>query len=348
MKIVIPILLSLILCACGAPAAPLDESGSDGNIIEVSLAEPSENDVEQLYTEILTKDGYTLSVSGRIDGDTLTFRLLSPSSGYDKTVQITEFDGYVETLMLYDYNSDVVEVDLNIQDETAVVIMKKNRYVLNFANEKYTFEIEYRMKDLVRLIDKSIDGKYEIHEIYGAFGGEYVVVDTETQDIWHLANWTLYRDAIFCGENAVLINQWLEPDKRYSLELLDLHTGEPLPNAPQFEYGESEQEENRPKYYTTGIAYDHTQKKTLVAYRNSDPDTIEWKPTHNVYIAVFDESGKQINTIDTGFMMQPFVSSYLNTITFEHAENGEAVISAFVSPDSNYPSETTELGRINY
>ena len=303
----------------------------------------TEKYVQHFINELLKKDEYIISSwSKGYPENGLAFRLHSQPNNYDKMIVISDYDRFFDDVIAL-YPNDIVEIALDTEKKTATIVAEKNHYFLDFNNEKYTFEIKYRTKDLdpKRLYDKSSDGKFELYQTYlwgegDAWWGEYVVVDTEKQDIWYLTDFINQTQAVFCGENAILINRINE------LELLDMYTGKPLQNTPDVEYGQAEYDANRPRYYTIGIAYDDEQKKTLVAYRDKRDLNYDYEPTYEIHIAVFNENGQKVNTIDTGFMIQPHVNIFHNLVTFDSVGNGTAILSTYAD---NGP---ITLGKIEY
>ena len=271
---------------------------------------------------------------------------------FDKTIIIPNTDSLVERAI---YNEHSLELSCNFWRFEVIFTVEKNNYHLDFENGTYTHEVNYRIKDLDfdRPMDVSSDNKLLLFTTYEDGGGEsgwgdYVVFDTEAQSIWYIAEWDLYDQTVFCGTDKILIirrNNIVEHDL---IELLDVYTGNPLPNAPEFEYGKSEKNGNLTMYTPVGIAYDNIQEKTLIAYRETGDGNINYEKTFKIYIAVFDNNGKQINTIDTGFVMQPHIAVFPNRVTFESVNNGSAAISAGVSGDAYDPNEIIELGSISY
>lgn len=207
----------------------------------------------------------------------------------------------------------------------------------------------YHMEELnpADIVDTSSNGEKLLYKANLTGGGDFlsgdfVIADLPSNDIWFLSHYRFPDQAIFCGDQSVLINRIDE------LKLLNVYTGDPLPNTPRFDYGELQTEVGIPQYYTLGIAFDENQSKTLIAYRETYDESIYWEETSIVSIAVFNIDGHQVNTINTGFMIQPYIRSFINRIEFEIHEDGTAVLSTLISKNLDDPIEKMVLGEINY
>jgi len=327
-----------------------DESDESLDELIAELMETSSLSIKQGRGDYLffrlgdwSPDGYTLFARmirtrhSRYDGMFLDF---------DGALEIPNIDSLFRRAVTND--GAVLNLSYDFWRLTATLSLEKHTYYLDFESGTYTHEISYRLQDL--WLDYPIaispDGRLHLHTTYldgesSALWGDYVMLDTETQEIWYVGRYDLRDHVIFVGADRILI-------ARYgSLDLVGAFTGQPLPNVPQFEFGQSEQWEGSPQYAISGIAHDHEQRKTLIAYRENyfEHPTNGWERTHKVYVAVFDAYGNLINTIDTGFMMQPFTWPVSNIVVFDFTESGTAVLSSYVS----YPVfDEIILGSINY
>ena len=343
----------LLLSSCSRVAVSNNLASAEISAVESNFTETESKESgqwENLKTEArksLEEDEYLFLVGFSSDAsNTASCRLIAKDGSFDETITLAYLEQDIQFhYAIFEENS--LEIDLAPELKTVKLTVEKTNYLLDFKAGTYSLEINYRIKDLKPeyLVDKSPDGKLSLYKTYilhygDSVAGDYVILDEETQEIMYLGLYGGNSDqAVFCGQSAVLIN------RAEYLELLDARTGEPLPNIPQFDYGE----ENNPQYYTLGIANDFEQGKTLIAYRDNDFDGAQdWESKHEVYVAVFDMGGNRIDTIDTGFMIYPIYRVFLTHINFESVENGTAVLSTLESNSAYDPIEKVELGSIHY
>ena len=388
MKKILPVIILLLLCACSEPNKPSDAVGLDTTASSEISAESSlpqadnqpqaseygsssitasideeKQKLKELIAELtetsfmtVTHKNFGYLFLNTSEGNLICRMIIlrnlyfnAPTLVLDQTIEIPIPDEGVFPRALAN-DGRTLEMSYDFWMYAVTLTIEKHNYNLDFKNATYTHEIKYRLKDLNldRPMAASPDDKLKLYATYlegggEALGGDYVILDTETENIWYVASCDLYDQPFFCGADKILITRY------NNMELLDVYTGNPLPTAPNFEYGQSEQFENTQKYRTLGVAYDNTQEKTLIAYRETygqldNPYRQDDIPNRmcKIYIAVFDKHGTQISTIDTGFMMQPWRSIFSNSVQIELAGNSEAVLSTYSD------KELITLGKIEY
>jgi hypothetical protein len=269
-------------------------------------------------------------------GQELACRMICPSASLDSEIGVIlppEDSGYLSRALEQDGRA--LGLSYDFPGGVASITAGKHNYHFNFTDGTYSYEVNYRAADLERLIDTSPDGKLELYATNLDGGGEagwgdYVTLNTQTGEITFLAYYDLYDQAVFCGtDKLLLIRRYNYEGEGNTIALLDASAGNALPGAPEFDFGKSDFGDDLPKYEIAGIAYDHPQRKTLIAYREFGNGSLSFERTAKVYLAVFDETGKQISTTDTGFLMQPHRNSFPNRIAFDSAGDGAAVLSTY-------------------
>ena len=358
------ILLLFILAACTAPVVTTDiivdnnDAASENRTESLPVAaENEEQSMDELIAYLTETSALSIRqrwgdylffyYSGQYnDNPILSVRMIrrqfvhsgTRQHNFDTSIELRNTDSLFRRAI-----SEGADLELSFDfiRFSATLVVQKHTYNLDFTAGTYTHVIEYRIQDLDldSPVDTSPDGRLQLHTTYLDGGGEaqwgdYVVLDIETQEIWYISDFVLFDQAVFTGTDRILFIQ----GRGYNIKLLNAFTGESLPGAPEFDFDE---------HFVVGVTFDSIKNRILIAYRERYYEgAAGWEPTHTIYVDVFDVDGVLINTIDTGFVMQPRIASFHNIVFFEAVENGVAVLSTLTTLNSYM--ERVELGSFSY
>lgn len=359
------ILLFLAVCILGGCAAGKEQSSGSG--LESSTVDSSANveqnpelirDIKEKALRWIEQAGYLLAF-GIEDTEQHAYfaRLTSLDSEFDQTIifKIEDDEVFKFGLLLPDYSGqygpdEYFSMDFSPEKKTAKATVEKTNCIFDFDTGTYDIDIQYRLQDLKPnyLFASNSDQTLELYctNISQAgtwFNGDLVVLDTETKDIWYLGPLPPnFAKAIFCGNDAVLIGEF---DKS---ELVDVKTGARLETTPQFScYSQDTGELMR---LTIGFAYDEEYKQILYAYHvDNISQYIDSEATAEIWIAVFDETGKEIESFNTGISTPLWYATFRRTIKIDLLGNRAANIISFEKSDPMQAHvEEYVLGEFSY
>ena len=348
-KIYCVLVLLILFAACSSnqdepPEIPMDilqyDSAAQSSESEELIPEAHEFEFDILVQDAwryLERDGYLLLIGSRErdqwdtnnlnrDQTQITNRLIALDGSFDEEIVIVRerFDLFSHSL---GESFAPFEVSLEVEERRARVTVQKMNYVLDFANGNYERFIEYRREDLFDeqkswLLSENADGSIQVYMTYSftqgaSIFGDIVAYDTRAGDIWHLTE-ILGGDnqATFLGLNEVLILRHRE------LLLLDVWTGELLPNTPRFDYGEYDMAGRRE--YLTLYAIWHPQRELLYIAYGPDDETVHARDAYRpLSFAVFNIEGERIDTISTNYSIIPFIGATRRTVNF--TLNGDVI-----------------------
>jgi len=328
------LLAFLILCSCsvyqGNPPAPINNQ-QNGASEELSQ-EVDDSEFDSLIQDSrrhLEQDGYLILIGSRksdipasvADRNLfqITSRLIKIDGSFDKEIVIVR-----ERWDLFSFSVGEIdmpfEISLDTEERRTRLTVQKMNYVLDFTNDTYEQIVEYRKEDILsdrsRLLAESTDGSIQVYSTFSfnqgaSIFGDIVAYDTRNGDIQFLAPFNaIDNQAIFVWADQVLISRHNE------LLLLDARTGELLPNTPQFDYGEKDEERGLREYVTLGAVY-HPQRELLyIAFGPSQAAEMlnPLSGTRPLSFAVFNMDGRMIEAFDTPFSIEPHIGHYIKTV----------------------------------
>lgn len=299
--------------------------------------------VQQAGDWLLALDAQRDPLSGACE---VTARMLNAAARQEETLTFHNDDPVVTANLLEDRAFPPV-ITFTPEEQAATLRICKVTFSLDFARQAVSTQTAYLARDLSRnsRVTTSPDGSTEIYVTHydrnkQLFRGDLVAYHRASGEIVYLGPTTSLSDeVVFVGNDGVLINRLT------SLSLLDVHTGQELPSAPQFEYTNytTPGQQELLGIMTIGIAYDPQRELMLVAYRNTFhiPDNVT-EDSYPLTLAVFERDGSLRQTIETGFQIQSYSPSLnLNRVYIQPDETGATL-------SLGQGAKAEELGHVDY